>query len=183
MSAAFFIEEVNKISKEVSINEMIRAKEVRVIDENGEQLNIMNTNDALQLAMSKNMDLVEISPNSQPPVCRIMNYGKYKFDQAKKEKEAKKKQKQITLKEIKMRIGIEGHDFTVKNKAIEKFLLEGHKVKVTIMFRGREMNHPELGLDLCNKTAELLKEIANVEKIPKSEGRNMIMILSPKSDK
>ena len=183
MSAAFFIEEVNKISKEVSINEMIRAKEVRVIDENGDQLNIMNTSDALQLAISKNMDLVEISPNSQPPVCRIMNYGKYKFDHAKKEKEAKKKQKQITLKEIKKRIGIEEHDFNVKNKAIEKFLLEGHKVKVTIMFRGREMNHPELGIEICNKTAELLKEIANVEKVPKSEGRNMIMILSPKSDK
>ena len=165
------------------INEEIRAKEVRVIDANGEQLEIMPTKEAISLALGQGLDLVEVSPNSKPPVCKIMNYGKFKFDQSKKEKEAKKKQKQITLKEIKMRIGIEEHDFIVKNKAIEKFLKEGHKVNVTIMFRGRELNHPELGLDICNRTSEHLKDIAIVERVPKSEGRNMIMILSPKHEK
>lgn len=143
----------------------------------------MATSEALELALSKGLDLVEVSSNSNPPVCRIMNYGKFKFDQAKKEKDAKKKQKQVTLKEIKMRIGIEEHDFNVKTKNVEKFLREGHKVKVTIMFRGREMNHPEMGTEICNRTAEKLKEISVVEKMPKAEGRNMIMILSPKSDK
>lgn len=143
----------------------------------------MGTKEAQELATSKGLDLVEVSPNSQPPVCRIMNYGKFKFDQHKKEKEAKKKQKQVTLKEIKMRIGIEEHDFVVKTKAVEKFLKEGHKVKITIMFRGREMNHPELGVDVCNRTSEALKDISNVERMPKAEGRNMIMILSPKSEK
>lgn len=143
----------------------------------------MPTSAAVELAISKGLDLVEVSPNSKPPVCKIMNYGKFKFDQSKKEKEAKKKQKQIVVKEIKMRIGIEEHDFIVKNKAIEKFLKEGHKVKVTIMFRGRELNHPELGLDICNRTSEYLKEVANIERVPKSEGRNMIMILSPKNEK
>lgn len=154
-----------------------------MVDDGGEQLGVMSTKEALSLALSKGMDLVEVSPNSQPPVCRIMNYGKFKFDQHKKEKEAKKKQKQVTLKEIKMRIGIEEHDFEVKTKAVEKFLKEGHKVKITIMFRGREMNHPELGADVCKRTAEVLKEICNVERMPKAEGRNMIMILSPKSEK
>lgn len=179
-----FFERWIVISKETTlINEQIRAKEVRVIDSNGDQLDIMPTAKAVELALSKGLDLVEVSPNSKPPVCKIMNYGKFKFDQSKKEKLAKKKQKQITVKEIKMRLGIEEHDFMVKNKAIEKFLKEGHKVKVTIMFRGRELNHPELGLDICNRTAEHLKEVANVERVPKSEGRNMIMILSPKSEK
>ena len=183
MSATYFFCEVNIISKDTLINEEIRAKEVRVIDANGDKLDIMPLSEAIELAMSKGLDLVEVAPNSKPPVCKIMNYGKFKFDQAKKEKEAKKKQKQITVKEIKMRLGIEEHDFIVKNKAIEKFLKEGHKVKVTIMFRGREMNHPELGFDLCNRTSEHLKDVANIEKVPKSEGRNMIMILSPKNEK
>lgn len=143
----------------------------------------MPTSAAVELAISKGLDLVEVSPNSKPSVCKIMNYGKFKFDQSKKEKEAKKKQKQIIVKEMKMRIGIEEHDFIVKNNGIEKFLKEGHKVKVTIMFRGRELNHPELGLDICNRTLEYLKEVANIERVPKSEGRNMIMILSPKNEK
>ena len=153
------------------------------MDENGEQLNIMPLEEALNLAQSKGLDLVEVSPNSKPPVCRIMNYGKFKFDQAKKEKDAKKKQKQVSLKEVKMRLNIEDHDFQVKTKNAEKFLTEGHKVKVTIMFRGREMAHPELGAVICNKTAERLKDVAVVERMPKAEGRNMIMILSPKSEK
>ncbi len=153
------------------------------MDENGEQLNIMPLEEALKLAQSKGLDLVEVSPNSKPPVCRIMNYGKFKFDQAKKEKDAKKKQKQVSLKEVKMRLNIEDHDFQVKTKNAEKFLTEGHKVKVTIMFRGREMAHPELGAVICNKTAERLKDVAVVERMPKAEGRNMIMILSPKSEK
>lgn len=143
----------------------------------------MPLDEALSLAQSKGLDLVEVSPNSKPPVCRIMNYGKFKFDQAKKEKDAKKKQKQVSLKEVKMRLNIEDHDFQVKTKNAEKFLTEGHKVKVTIMFRGREMAHPELGAVICNRTAERLKDVATVERMPKAEGRNMIMILSPKSEK
>lgn len=178
--SAIFIMEVATISKEVRINDNIRAKEVRVIGENGEQLDIMPLSKALELAANSGYDLVEIAPNSNPPVCRVMDYGKFKFDQSKKEKEAKKKQKTITLKEMKLRLGIEDHDFKVKAKNIEKFLNEGHKVKVTIMFRGREMSHPELGEVLCRKLADYLKDVATVEKMPKHEGRNMIMMLAPK---
>lgn len=168
------------ISKEVRINENIRAREVRVIDQNGEQLDIMSLQAALELAQESNNDLVEVSPNANPPVCRIMNYGKFKFDQAKKEKEAKKKQKTVTIKEMKLRLAIEDHDFKVKAKNISKFLGEGHKVKVTIMFRGREMAHPEQGKVLCDKLAAYLEAEAVVERVPKHEGRNMIMILAPK---
>lgn len=156
---------------------------MRVVGEEGEQLGILDTSEALSRALSNGLDLVLVSPNSDPPVCRIMNYGKFRFDQSKKEKEAKKKQKQVTLKEVKMRLGIEDHDFGTKTKNIEKFLTEGHKVKVTIMFRGREMNHPEKGFDLCKRTSDLLSEISTIERVPKAEGRNMIMILSPKSEK
>ena len=169
------------ISKEARVNEEIRAKEVRVIDDKGEQLNIMPVRDAIQIARERGFDLVEVAPNAKPPVCRIMDYGKFKFDQSKKDKEAKKKQKTIQVKEMKLRLGIEDHDFKVKAKNIQKFLGEGHKVKVTIMFRGREMNHPEIGRALCDKLGEFLSENAVVERVPKHEGRNMIMILAPKN--
>lgn len=169
------------ISKEARVNEEIRAKEVRVIDDKGEQLDIMPVRDAIEIAREKGMDLVEIAPNAKPPVCRIMDYGKFKFDQSKKEKDAKKKQKIIQVKEMKLRLGIEDHDFKVKAKNIQKFLNEGHKVKVTIMFRGREMNHPEIGRALCDKLVDYLSEDASVERMPKHEGRNMIMILAPKN--
>ncbi len=165
------------------INESIRAREVRVISADGQQLGIMSGWDALQMAQEAHLDLVEIAPTAKPPVCRIMDFGKYRYEQQKREKEARKKQKTFDLKEVKLRPGIEDHDFEVKFKNALRFLQDGDKVKVTIMFRGRELSHPELGQVLLQRMAEQLKENAIVEKQPKLEGRNMTMILFPKSSK
>jgi translation initiation factor IF-3 len=160
------------------INDQIRAREVRVVTDTNEQMGVMSLRSALQIAEERHMDLVEVAPNGKPPVCRIMNYGKYRYEQQKREKEAKKKQKVLILKEVKLRPNIEDHDFYVKMKAAQRFLAEGSKVKVTIMFRGREMSHPELGKKLLVRFAEELKEIARVEKEPKIEGRNMTMVIA-----
>lgn len=165
------------------INEEIRAREVRVIGSDGEQLGIMSGRDAQQLAYEKHLDLVEIAPTAKPPVCRIMDYGKYRYEQQKREKESRKKQKTFDIKEVKLRPGIEEHDFNVKFKNAVRFLEDGDKVKVTIMFRGRELSHPELGEVLLNKMAAQLKETAVVERQPKLEGKNMIMIVAPKPSK
>lgn len=165
------------------INEEIRAREVRVIGSDGEQLGIMSGREAQQLAYEKHLDLVEIAPTAKPPVCRIMDYGKYRYEQQKREKESRKKQKTFDIKEVKLRPGIEEHDFNVKFKNAVRFLEDGDKVKVTIMFRGRELSHPELGEVLLNKMAAQLKEMAVVERQPKLEGKNMIMIVAPKSSK
>lgn len=146
----------------------------------GEQLGIMATRDALLLAEEQHLDLVEVAPKAKPPVCRIMDFGKYRYEQQKRDKEAKKKQKIITLKEVKLRPHIEQHDFDVKLKNALRFLEEGNKVKVTIMFRGREMSHQELGRDVLHRVAERLKELVIIERDPKLEGKNMIMILAPK---
>jgi translation initiation factor IF-3 len=163
------------------INEEIRVSEVRLIsNDNDEQLGIVSVREALQMAHEKELDLVEIAPNAKPPVCKLMDYGKYRFEQLKREKEAKKNQRVISLKEVKLRINIEEHDFEVKAKNAEKFLAAKDKVKVTIMFRGREITHPELGIEVCQKMAERLSEVASVEKPAKVEGRNMTMILAPK---
>ena len=162
------------------INEEIRAREVRVIGSDGEQLGIMSGREAQQLAYEKHLDLVEIAPTAKPPVCRIMDYGKYRYEQQKREKESRKKQKTFDIKEVKLRPGIEEHDFNVKFKNAVRFLEDGDKVKVTIMFRGRELSHPELGEVLLNKMAAQLKEMAVVERQPKLEGKNMIMIVAPK---
>ena len=170
------------ISKELRINEEIRCKEVRLIDDAGQQLGVMAPRDAAKIAAEKNLDLVEIAPNANPPVCRIMDYGKYKYEQSKREKEAKKNQKVISVKEVKLRPNIEDHDFLTKAKNASKFLAAGDKVKVTIMFRGREITHPELGKELCERFAEELTSVAKVEKPAKVEGRNMIMILAPSRD-
>ncbi|MBR4944210.1 MAG: translation initiation factor IF-3 [Peptococcaceae bacterium] len=170
------------ISKELRINEEIRCKEVRLIDDAGEQLGVMAPRDAAKVAAEKGLDLVEIAPNANPPVCRIMDYGKYKYEQSKREKEAKKNQKVISVKEVKLRPNIEEHDFLTKAKNASKFLAAGDKVKVTIMFRGREITHPELGQELCERFAEELSTVAKVEKPAKVEGRNMIMILAPSRD-
>ena len=156
------------------INEEIRAREVRVIGRDGEQLGIMSGREAQQLAYEKHLDLVEIAPTAKPPVCRIMDYGKYRYEQQKREKESRKKQKTFDIKE---------HDFNVKFKNAVRFLEDGDKVKVTIMFRGRELSHPELGEVLLNKMAAQLKEMAVVERQPKLEGKNMIMIVAPKPSK
>lgn len=165
------------------INEEIRAREVRVIGSDGEQLGIMSGREAQQLAYEKHLDLVEIAPTAKPPVCRIMDYGKYRYEQQKREKESRKKQKTFDIKEVKLRPGIEEHDFNVKFKNSVRFLEDGDKVKVTIMFRGRELSHPELGEVLLNKMAAQLKEMAVVERQPKLEGKNMIMIVAPKPSK
>lgn len=165
------------------INEEIRAREVRVVADEGEQLGIMSGRDALNLALERHMDLVEIAPNAKPPVCRIMDYGKYRYEQQKRDKEARKKQKSFDIKEVKLRPGIEDHDFDVKFKNAVRFLEDGDKVKITIMFRGRELSHPELGEVLLIKMAKQLEDLAVIERAAKLEGKNMIMIVSPKVSK
>ena len=174
--------EVIYISKDFRINDEIRVRDIRVVDTDGNQLGIMPTREALKLAEEKQLDLVEIAPQAKPPVCRIMDFGKYKYEQSKREKEARKKQKIIDIKEVKMRPNIEDHDFLVKAKNAARFLKDGDKVKATMIFRGREIVHTQLGRVLLVRLAEDLKEICNVERQPKLEGKNMIMILTPKQD-
>ena len=170
--------------QELLINDEIREKEVRVIDSDGSQLGVIALKDALAIAAEKNLDLVEIAPTANPHVCRIMDYGKYKFEQVKREKEAKKNQKIIETKEIRIiGLGIDTHDFETKAKHAIKFLDGGNKVKVTIRFRGREMGHPDIALDLMNRFADFCTDHCTVEKQPKMEGRNMLMFLAPKSSK
>ena len=149
-----------------------------MVSDNNEQLGVMSLRSARQIAEERHLDLVEVAPNGRPPVCRIMNYCNYRYEQQKREKEAKKKQKILMLKEVKLRPNIEDHDFYVKMKAAQRFLGEGSKVKVTIMFRGREMSHPELGEKLLMRFADELKDVAHVEKEPKVEGRNMTMVIA-----
>ncbi len=171
------------IKQELPINEQIRAKDVQVIDETGEKKGIMNINDALDLAYDKKMDLVLVSPNLDIPVCKIMNYGKYKFEQSKKEKEAKKKQKISELKEIRITPNIEQHDFEFKAKNIRKFIEDGNKVKITVRFRERELNYVKLGEEALNKFIDNLSDIATPDKKAILEGKNMFIILSKKTDK
>ena len=172
------------ISKEtLRINEEIHIREVRVTSATGEQLGIMLTRDALKLAEEQHLDLVEVAPKAKPPVCRIMDFGKYRYEQQKREKEAKKKQKVITIKEVKLRPNIEQHDFDVKVKNALRFVEEGNKVKVTIMFRGREMSHQDLGRDVLRRVAEKLQDLVSIERDARLEGKNMIMILAPKASK
>ncbi len=162
------------------INEEIRDKEVRVIDSDGSMLGIMQIADAQNLAVAKNLDLVKIAPQAVPPVCKIMDYGKYMFELAKKEKEAKKNQKIISMKEVWIKPTIEEHDFEFKAKNAFKFLKDGDKVKVSVRFRGREMNYTSLGEKVLIKFAQAVEEVGTVERKPKLEGRSMIMILNPK---
>jgi len=170
------------ISKDWRVNEEIRVREVRLIDDNGEQIGIVPVREALQRAYEKNLDLVEVAPGARPPVCRLMDFGKFRYEQSKRDKEARKKQKIITIKEVKMRPKIDNHDFLVKAKNAKRFLENGDKVKVTIMFRGREISHAQLGQQLCIRLAEELSSVGAIEREPKVEGRNMIMILTPRSD-
>ena len=171
------------IKQELPINRQIRAKEVQLIGENGEKLGVMSLNDALEKAEDKNLDLVLVAPNANPVVCKIMNYGKYKFEQAKKEKEAKKKQRVLEVKEIRVTPNIEEHDFGFKLKNVKKFLADGNKVRVTVRFRGREINNSKAGEVVLNKFIENLEDVATVEKKPKLEGRNMFIILAKKAEK
>lgn len=171
------------INNDLRINEDIRAREVRVVNADGEQLGIMPLREALQLAAEQDLDLVEVAPLAKPPVCRIMNYGKYRYEQSRREREARKKQKIIEIKEIRMTPKIEDHDFEVKAKAAKKFLQDGDKVKVMVRFRGREIVHAELGRVRMMQLYEAVREYANLEREPKIEGKNMIMILSAKENK
>ena len=160
-------------------NNRISSPEVQVIGNDGENLGVISTNEALSMARNQGLDLIEIAPNANPPVCKIMDMGKYKYDQQKKINKAKKKQKKIDLKEIKLRPVTEVHDYTFKIKNAQKFLSKGDKVKFTIRFKGREMQHTDLGKDLMNKIIEETKDIAKVESKPKFEGRQMVMIIQP----
>ncbi len=169
--------------KELAINEAIKFKEVRVIDSDGSQLGIMPIAKAIEAAYAKDLDLVNISPNATPPVCKVMDYGKYRFEQAKREKEAKKNQKTFEIKEIRLGLGIDTHDFETKGNHAIRFLKDGNKVKVSIRFRGRELGHPEIGLDTMSRFAEYCADVCTVEKAAKMEGRNMLMFLAPKSGK
>lgn len=165
------------------INDEIRDKEVRVIGADGAQLGIMSSSKALAMAESANLDLVKIAPQAQPPVCKIMDYGKYRFEQTKREKEARKNQKIVDIKEIRLSLNIDTHDFNTKLNHAQKFIKGDDKVKVSIRFRGREMGHPELGTEIMKKFAEACSEFAVVEKPAKLEGRNMLMFLAPKPTK
>ena len=161
------------------INERIRVPEVRLIDENGQQVGIMRTQDALRMAQDRDLDLVEVAPDAKPPVCRVLDYSKYKYEQNQKQKAARKHQQQINVREIKFRPKIAQNDYETKRGHVERFLRGRDKVKVTIMFRGREMAHPERGEMILNRLAEDLGELATIEQRPQQDGRNMTMMLAP----
>lgn len=175
---------MNFIAKDtVRINRMIRVPQVRVIDADGNQMGVLATKDALAAAEGAGLDLVEVAPTANPPVCRIMDYGKYKYQMSKKAKEAKKKQTVISLKEMKLRGKTEEHDFQFKLRNIKKFLEEGDKVKITIIFKGREITHTDLGMGMLKRVAEELKDMATIEAQPRLEGRSMSMVVAPAPQK
>lgn len=165
---------------ELMINEEIRDREVRVVDQNGEQLGVMSARQALELAEEKQLDLVKIAPQARPPVCKLMDYGKYRFEQSKREREIRKNQKVITIKEVRLSATIEDHDIDVRERQAIKFLEGGDKVKVTIRFRGRQIAHSEIGMEVMKDFAERIKDYGTVSKKPSIEGRNMFMIVDPK---
>lgn len=175
------MKEVFDIKQELRINDEIIAKEIKLIDDEGAQLGVMSLSEALSIAEEKGLDLVEVAPNATPIVCKIMNYGKYKYEQARKEKEARKKQKTVEVKEIRLSPTIDTHDFEFKSKNARKFLEDGDKVKATIKFKGRELNNTSFGANVLNKFAESLEDIGAADKEPKLEGRNMMLIISPKN--
>jgi translation initiation factor IF-3 len=161
------------------VNDRIRAPQVRLVGPDGAQIGILSTQDALRRAQELDLDLVEVAPNANPPVCRIMDYGKFKYERDVRQKEARKRQARVEVKEIKMRPKIDRHDYEIKKGHVERFLKTGARVKVTIMFRGREMAHTELGQRLLSRLTEDLSELANVESFPKLDGRNMVMVMVP----
>lgn len=168
--------------KELQINEEIREREVRLIDVEGEQLGVVDTRKAMEIAIERNMDLVKVAPNAKPPVCKIMDYGKYKYEQSKREKEARKNQKIINVKEVRLTPNIDTHDLDVKARMAIRFLQSGDKVKVSVRFRGREMGHTQIGREVLKNFAVLTDEVGVIEKHAKLEGRNMVMHLGPKTE-
>ncbi len=177
----FFIWRCFTIKQDLPINEQIRAKEVQLIDDEGQKRGVLSFHEALDIALDKKLDLVLVSPNANPPVCKIMNYGKYKFEQSKREKEARKKQKVLEVKEIRITPNIEQHDFDFKAKNARKFLEDGNKVRITVKFRGRELNYVKLGEKVLNDFIEALSDVAAPEKKPVLEGKNMFIILAKKA--
>lgn len=169
------------INKDLQVNEEIRDREVRLIDQDGKQLGLMSSKEAFKIALDNHFDLVKIAPQANPPVCKLMDFGKYRYELSKKEKESKKKQKIINIKEIRMTPAIEEHDFGVKVKSALRFLKDGNKVKVTVRFRGREAAHTSLGEQLLYKFAKNIEEYGIIEKAPKTEGRNLMMVITPKN--
>ena len=174
-----FLEPVRPAQPQARINEAIRVPRVRLVDEDGTQIGIKSRDEALEYAFSKNLDLVEVAANSDPPVCRVMDYGKYRYEQEQKAKTARKHQSQINVKEIKLRPKIGIHDYETKKGHVVRFLRDRAKVKVTIMFRGREATHPERGRDLLMRLADDVKELGQIESEPVLDGRNMVMVLAP----
>jgi translation initiation factor IF-3 len=174
-----FVEPVRPVQPQTRINEAIRVPRVRLVDEDGTQIGIKSRDDALDYAHSKDLDLVEVAPNADPPVCRVMDYGKYRYEQEQKAKTARKHQSQINVKEIKLRPKIGIHDYETKKGHVIRFLKDRAKVKVTIMFRGREATHPERGRDLLMRLADDVKELGQIESQPVLDGRNMVMVLAP----
>ncbi len=174
--------EVWTISNNHMINEQIRDREVRVIDDQGNQLGLMSSRDAQRIAKERNLDLVKIAPKAKPPVCKIIDYGKFRYEQTKKDKENKKKQTIVSLKEVRMSPNIEQHDIDTKMKNGRKFLTKGDKLKISVRFRGREMAHTSIGREMLLRFAEELSDLADIEKRPKMEGRSMTMFLVPKKD-
>jgi len=168
------------VEKRVRVNRQIRISPVRVIGPDGQQLGIMPVEEALAAAEAQGLDLVEVAPTARPPVVRIMDYGKYKYEQARRAREARKKQHQIQVKEVKFRPGIEPHDFEFKVRHARRFLMEGNKVKATMMFRGRQVAHPEFGREVLNRVAEALSDVGRVESEPTMEARTMTMVIAPK---
>jgi translation initiation factor IF-3 len=171
------------ISTELRINDRIRVPEVRLVGPNGETVGIVPTGDALRLAQEADLDLVEIAPMGKPPVCKLMDYGKFKYENAQKEREARRNQTNVIIKEMKLRPKIDSHDYETKKGHVERFLKGGDKVKITIMFRGREQHRPELGFRLLQKLAEDIGELGFVESTPKQDGRNMVMVIGPNKKK
>jgi translation initiation factor IF-3 len=174
------VAKIAKATRAVRVNERIRVSQVRLVDENGEMLGVKATKEALEIARDRGFDLVEVSPNASPPVCRIMDYGKYKYEQSKKAKRARKKQHTMQVKEIKMRPKIEAHDYGFKMNHARKFLEHNNKVKFSLIFRGREVTHPDIGLNILKRVAEDLTEMATVEVGPKREGMTIMMVVCPK---
>ena len=177
------MQKLSNFERRYRVNRQIRAREVRVIDENGQNLGVMPIREALAPAEERGLDLIEIAPTAKPPVCKIADYGKFKYEMKKKAKEAKKKQKTIEVKELKMRVGIEEHDYRVKLKQLKEFLEEGNKVKLRIIFRGRENLRPELGEKLVQKFLDDVGDLGELEKKPSKEGRFMIAVFAPKKKK
>lgn len=177
---ALIFSEVKTINKNYIVNEDIRDKEIRAIGADGSQLGILQTKEVLKMAEEAELDLVMISPNAKPPVCKIMDLGKFIYEQSKKEKEAKKKQKVVSIKEVRVSLTIEEHDIEIKAKNARKFLLDGDKVKITVRFRGREMELSHLGAKILENFANKLADVGNIEKPIKKEGRNMTVVIGPK---